>query len=191
MPTDDSLLWGVWGNWCQEAPCAVQYHMIPYRLEWMSALSPKELRECWIANAKAGSAGTFCTVLAEATRGGLAEGYLGLWAPDHGIKIARRDVALGYALRDAEFVDTCAISKEWARRSAKRLFPYWMKCLLGHMNPLTNWRSRPGYPFIFHSNILGCVVYFKFQIAGIAKSPRVLFLVLGARENVPSSARLK
>jgi hypothetical protein len=33
----------------------------------------------------------------------------------------------------------------------------------------------PGYPFIFHSNILGCVVYFKFQIEGAAKRSRVLF----------------
>jgi hypothetical protein len=33
----------------------------------------------------------------------------------------------------------------------------------------------PGSPFIFHCRILGCEVYFKFQIAGTTKSPRVLF----------------
>ena len=33
----------------------------------------------------------------------------------------------------------------------------------------------PGSPFIFHCDVLGCEVYFKFQITGTAKSPRVLF----------------
>jgi hypothetical protein len=41
--------------------------------------------------------------------------------------------------------------------------------------PPHNLEEPPGSPFIFHSSILGCEVYFKFQIAGTAKSPQVLF----------------
>jgi hypothetical protein len=33
----------------------------------------------------------------------------------------------------------------------------------------------PGCPFIFTSTVLGCEVFFKFQIAGTEKKPRVLF----------------
>src|SRR5271169_5550910 len=33
----------------------------------------------------------------------------------------------------------------------------------------------PGCPFIFPCTVLGCEIFFKFQIAGTAKKPRVLF----------------
>jgi len=72
----------------------------------MSAPSPKELRECWIANAqRLDRLGHFARYSPKQRAEVLRKGHLGLWTPDHGIKIARRDVALGYALRTPRFVD--------------------------------------------------------------------------------------
>ena len=87
----------------------------------MSALSPKELRECWIANAqRLDRLGHFAEYSPKQRAEVLRKGYLGLWAPDHGIKIARRDVALGYALRTPKFVDNMRDFKVVGARGSTR-----------------------------------------------------------------------
>jgi hypothetical protein len=58
----------------------------------MSALSPKELRECWIANAqRLDRLGHFARYSPKQRAEVLRKGYLGLWAPDPGIKGPRRN----------------------------------------------------------------------------------------------------
>jgi hypothetical protein len=42
-------------------------------------------------------------------------------------------------------------------------------------DPPKELEEPPGYPFTFRSKTLRCEVYFKFQIAGTMKKPRVLF----------------
>jgi hypothetical protein len=105
----------------------------------------------------------------------LRKGYLGLWAPDHGIKIARREVALGYALRTPKFVDNLRDFKVVGVEVREKTLSILDELPPESYEPPYELEEPPGYPFIFHSNILGRVVYFKFQIAGTTKSSRVLF----------------
>jgi len=58
----------------------------------MSAVSPKELRECWIANAqRLDRLGHFAEYSPKQRAEVLRKGHLGLWAPDHGIKGPHRN----------------------------------------------------------------------------------------------------
>ena len=142
----------------------------------MSALSPKELRECWIANAQRLDRLRHLTEYSPKQRAEvLRKGYLGLWAPNHGIQIARRDVVLGYALRTPKFVDNMRDFKVVGVEVREKTLSILDEVPPESYEPPYELEEPPGYPFIFHSNILGCVVYFKFQIEGTAKSPRVLF----------------
>ena len=142
----------------------------------MSALSPKELREYWIANGqRLDRLGHFAEYSPKQRAEVLRKGYLGLWAPDHGIKIARRDVALGYALRTPKFVDNMRDFKVVGVEVREKTLSILDEVPPESYEPPYELEEPPGYPFIFHSNILGCVVYFKFQIEGTAKSSRVLF----------------
>jgi hypothetical protein len=128
----------------------------------MSGLSGKELRKCWIANAeRLDRLGHFARHSPKQRADVLRKGYVGLWAPHDGIKIARREADLVYALRTPKFREqTLSILDEVPPESYEP--PYELK-------------EPPGYSFIFQSNILRCEVYFKFQIEGTAKSARVLF----------------
>ena len=142
----------------------------------MSALSPKELRECWIANAqRLDRLGHFARYSPKQRAEVLRKGYLGLWAPDQGIKIARREAALGYALRTPKFVDNMRDFKVVGVEVREKTVSILDEVPPQSYEPPCELEEPPGYPFIFHSNILGRVVYFKFQIEGATKRPRVLF----------------
>ena len=72
----------------------------------MSTLSGEELRKCWIANAeRLDGLGHFAKYSPKQRAEVLRKGYLGVWAPDQAIKIARREADLGYAVRTPNFID--------------------------------------------------------------------------------------
>ena len=142
----------------------------------MSALSGKELRKCWIANAeRLDRLGHFAKYSPKQRAEVLRKGYLGFWAPDQAIKMSRREADLGYAVRTPNFIDDMreftVVGGEVREKTLSILdeVPPESYQLPGDLE------EPPGSPFIFHCSILGCEVYFKFQIAGTAKSPRVLF----------------
>ena len=143
----------------------------------MSALSPKELRECWIANAqRLDQRETFRGDFTKATRGGLAEGMPSASGrPIGGLRSLGRDVALGYALRTPKFVDNMRDFKVVGVEVREKTLSILDELPPESYEPPYELEEPPGYPFVFHSNILGCVVYFKFQIEGSAKNSRVLF----------------
>jgi hypothetical protein len=142
----------------------------------MTALSPKDLRECWIANAqRLDRLGHFAEYSPKQRAEVLRKGYLGLWAPDRAIKIARSDVALGYALRTPKFVDDMRDFKVVGVEAREKILSILDEVPPESYEPPYELEEPPGYPFIFHSNILGCLLYFKFQIEGAAKRSRVLF----------------
>jgi hypothetical protein len=142
----------------------------------MSTLSAKELRECWIANAqRLDRVKHFAEYSPKQRAEVLRKGYLGLWAPDQGIKVARREAALGYALRTPKFVDNMRDFKVVGVEVREKTLSILDEVPPESYEPPYELEEPPGYPFIFHSNILGCVVYFKFQIEGATKSPQALF----------------
>jgi hypothetical protein len=89
--------------------------------------------------------------------------------------IARRNVALGYALRTPKFVDNMRDFKVVGVEVREKTLSVLDEVPPESYEPPYELEEPPGYPFIFHSDILGCVVYFKFQIEGATKRPRVLF----------------
>lgn len=142
----------------------------------MSALSGKELRKCWIANAeRLDRLGHFAEYSPKQHAEVLRKGYLGLWAPDQGIEIARREADLGYALQMPKFVDNMRDFKVVGVEVRKNTLSILDEMPSASYEPPYELEEPPGYPFIFQSNVLGCVVYFKFQIQGTAKKSQVLF----------------
>ena len=142
----------------------------------MSALSGEDLRKCWIANAeRLARLGHFAKYSPKQRSEVLRKGHLGPWAPDQGIKIARKEAELGYAVWTRNYIDDMrnfgVVGGEVREKTLS---------LLDEVPPESyespcDLEEPPGSPFIFHCSIFGCEVYFKFQIAGPAKSPRVLF----------------
>ena len=89
----------------------------------MSALSGEDLRKCWIANAeRLARLGHFAKYSPKQRSEVLRKGYLGPWAPDQGIKIARKEAEQGYAVWHGTILMTCGISEWWAGKSARRHF---------------------------------------------------------------------
>ena len=87
----------------------------------MTDLSGKELRECWIANAeRLDRLGHFVQYSPKQRADVLRKGYLGLWSPDQGVRIARRETDLGYALRTSKFVDNMRDFKVVGARGSTR-----------------------------------------------------------------------
>ena len=73
----------------------------------MSALSGEDLRKCWIANAeRLARLGHFAKYSPKQRSEVLRKGYLGPWAPDQGIKIARKEAELGYAVWTRNYIDS-------------------------------------------------------------------------------------
>jgi hypothetical protein len=113
----------------------------------MSTLSGKELRKCWIANAeRLDRLGHFAKYSPKQRAEVLRKGYLGLWAPDQAIEIARKETDLGYAVRTPNFIDDMREFTVVGGKSARRRFPYWMKCLRSPISPPASWKSRPDLP---------------------------------------------
>ena len=142
----------------------------------MNALSGEDLRKCWMATAeRLARLGHFANYSAKQRAEILRKGYLGPWAPDQGIKIARKEAELGYAVWTRNYIDYLrdfgVVGGEVREKTLSILDEVPPECY----EPPRDLEEPPGSPFIFHCGILGCKVYFKFKIAGTAKNPRVLF----------------
>jgi len=142
----------------------------------MGALSAEELRKRWLDNAglldrKRHFANYSPKQLAEV----LKKGYLGRWRPDEAIRIAREAAALGYAMRTPRFVDDMRNRGFVGEEVQKKLLEVLEEVPPESYKPPGELRSPPGYPFHFYSKVLSCDLYFKFQIRGTTKKPKVLF----------------
>ena len=72
----------------------------------MNVLTGEDPRKCWIANAeRLARLGHFARYSKKQRTDVLRKGYLGLWAPDQGIKAARGEADLGYAFWTPNYID--------------------------------------------------------------------------------------
>jgi hypothetical protein len=142
----------------------------------MSALSGKELRESWIANAeRLDRLGHFAKYSPKRREEVRRKGYLGSRPPDQAIRTARREVELGYAFRTPKFIDDMLEFGVVGAEVREKTLSILDELPPQSYEPPYELEEPPGFPFIFHCNVLGCEVYFKFQIKGAAQSPKVLF----------------
>ncbi len=90
--------------------------------------------------------------------------------------MAREQVERGYEWRTGKFHDDLrsrfGLEGEEAHATLRRL--------LGEIppecyEPPFKLEEPPGCPYVFRSAVLGCELYFKFQILGTVRKPRVLF----------------
>src|ERR1039457_4739032 len=113
----------------------------------MSALSGEDLRKCWIANAeRLARLGHFAKYSPKQRSEVLRKGYLGPWAPDQGIKIARKEAELGYAVWTQNYIDDMrnfgVVGGEVREKTLS---------ILGEVppesyDPRTTWKNRPDLP---------------------------------------------
>ena len=142
----------------------------------MSVPPGEEPRQCWIANAeRLDRLGHFAKYSRKRRAEVLRKGYIGVWAPDQGIEVARKEVDSGYAFWTPNYIDGMRDFLVVGREVRGKTLS-----ILGELPPASyeppyEMEEPAGCPFIFESAVLGCEVYFKFQIAGTAKRPRVLF----------------
>ncbi len=142
----------------------------------LNDLSGTKLRERWIANAeRLDRLGHFVQYSPKQRADVLRRGYIGLWAPDQAIRIARREADLGYALRTSKFVDNMRDLKVVGAEVREKVLSILDETPPESYEPPYELEEPPGYPFIFRSNILRCETYFKFQIEDTAKTCRALF----------------
>jgi hypothetical protein len=143
----------------------------------MTALGGQELRKCWIANAeRLDRLGHFAKYSPKQRAEVLRKGFLSPWAPDQGIRIARKELELGYAVRTPNYIDDLrdfgVVGSEEVRKTTLSLLD---EVPPESYEPPCELAEPPGCPFIFQCKALGCEVYFKFQISGTPKSMQVLF----------------
>lgn len=143
----------------------------------MSALSVKELRARWIANAeRLDKKGHFASYSSKQRDEVLRKGFLGRYQPDQAIKLAREQAERGHGYRKAKFNDEM---REYFGLVGAEVRDKVLQVLdeipPESYQPPLEVNEPPGCPFLFHCGILECEVYFKFQINGTAKKPQVLF----------------
>jgi hypothetical protein len=143
----------------------------------MNALNGSSLRNHWIANAqRLAKKGHFANYSPKQRDEILKKGFLGPYPPDQAIGMAREQAERGLGFRTSKFNDNMrecfgtvgAEVREKLLRVLDEVPPE-------SYEPPYELNEPPGCPFIFPSTVLGCDVFFKFQIAGTAKKPRVLF----------------
>jgi len=143
----------------------------------MSALTGRELRNCWIANAETlDQSGHFAKYSRKQRDEVLKKGFLGRYPPDQAIKIATEQEERGYAFRTSKFIDEMrghfGLVGEEVREKLLQLLN---EVPPESYEPPRKLNEPPGCPFIFPSGVLGCDVFFKLQIAGTIAKPQVLF----------------
>src|ERR1017187_10497869 len=112
----------------------------------MSTLSGEDLRKCWIANAeRLARLGHFAKYSPKQRSEVLRKDYLGP-CPIRGSRSPEKKLSWAMLSGHGTILTTCGISEWWAGKSARRHFPYWMKCLRSPMNPPATWKSRPDLP---------------------------------------------
>ena len=126
--------------------------------------SRPEYREKWLRRARELDAqGYFSRYPVVSRREVLRKGYLGALPPDAAIRVAEGLVRNGFYFTTSKIVDEMrdgfgVVGGDSIREA--------IHSILG---------EPPGYPFVFRSAGLCARIYFKFQIMGYPKRPRVLF----------------
>jgi hypothetical protein len=142
----------------------------------MSVLSAEDLRKRWVATAAMlDRQGHFSNYSTRQRAEVLRKGYLGNWPPDAAIRMARELNDGGYAFRTPQFVDDLRSLGSVGPEVGERLRAILDEAPPESYEPPYELRDPPGHPFIFECRTFGRMLYFKFQIAGTPKKPRVLF----------------
>jgi hypothetical protein len=143
----------------------------------MSALSGKGLRDRWIANAESlDKQGHFASYSPKQREEVLKKGFLGRYPPDQAIRMAREQAERGHGLRTAKFNDEVRAHFRLVGAEVRdKLLQVLDEIPPESYQPPSEISEPPGCPFIFRCSVLGCEIYFKFQIEGTARKPRVLF----------------
>jgi len=142
----------------------------------MSALTSDELRKHWIANGESlDRKGHFEEYPAQRRFEILKKGYLGLWRPDEALKVAYDQADRPTTFRTQQFVDDMRALGFVGAAVLDALLKILAETPPERYRPPRKLGNPPGYPFIFHCGTAGREVYFKFQIEGSRKKPRVLF----------------
>ena len=143
----------------------------------MSALRGEELRIRWIANAEGLERnGQFAEYPPEKREEILRKGFLGRYPPDQAIRLAKQQEGRGQGLRTPKFIDEMRSHFRLVGEAVhEKLLEVLDEIPPECYEPPRELVDPPGCPFIFRSGVLGCEVYFKFQIRGTARKPQVLF----------------
>jgi len=132
----------------------------------MSSLYGKDLQDCWIANAERwDKEGRFAKYSHQQRDAVLRNGFLGRYPPDEAIKHAREQAERGYAWYTPKFIDEMrehfGLVGEEVRMA---LLEVLARVPPESYKPPRELDEPPGYPFEFHSGVLGREIYLKFQI---------------------------
>jgi hypothetical protein len=154
--------------------------MVSYDTIWLEELSAVRritLRDQWIEHARQlDERGYFSEYSVKQRREVLRKGFLGRWPPDEALGMAQRECQNGYGVRTPKFTgemrDHFGLVGEAVREAVLKIL---QEIPASSYQPPRELADPPGCPFVFHSKTLSGEVYFKFQIAGTAKKPQVLF----------------
>jgi len=143
----------------------------------MSAISGKDLRQRWIANAESlDKRGHFASHSSKQHDEVLRKGFLGPYPPDQAIKMARAQAEQGQGYRTSKFNDEMRAHFGLAGAEVgDKLLKVLDETPPESYEPPFELDEPPGCPFIFRSSVLGCEVFLKFQVVGSARKPRVVF----------------
>ena len=99
-----------------------------------------------------------------------------MYPPDQAIEIAAQQAELGYAHPTSKFNDELREHFRLVGEEATdKLHRVLYEIPPESYKPPFELNDPPGCPFVFQSSILGCEIYFKFQILGATRKPKVLF----------------
>lgn len=130
----------------------------------------------WIRRARElDSVGHFASYTQKQRAEVLRKGFLGLHTPLHVLRLVKREVELGHALRKSKFNDEMrecfGLVGEEVRDAVLAILD---EVPPESYEPPRTLEEPPGCPFIFESRRLRSRVYFKVQVVGSAKRPRAL-----------------
>ncbi len=145
--------------------------------EEVSAAGREVLRNQWIEHSKElDRLGRFAKYSRKQREEVLRKGFLGQWPPDKAIAIAGQEAQKGTAVRTPKFNnemrDCFGLVGEEVRGALLKILG---EVPAASYEPPADLEEPPGIPFVFWCNTLEAQVYFKFQIEGTSRKPRVLF----------------
>lgn len=106
----------------------------------------------------------------------LRKGYLGQYAPDQALAIAKQQVRLGISKRTPQFIDNMRDHFQLVGEEVRdALLKVLDEIPPESYKPPKELKDPPGLSFEFRSKNVRSDVYFKFQILGTTKKPMVLF----------------
>jgi len=141
----------------------------------MSVSDGKSLRAVWIQKARQLDRQRHFAKYSDAQKAEvLRKGFLGPLPPDRAICCARDQVGQGFAVRAEKFNDEMrdhfGLVGEDVREAVLSILE---EVPPESYEPPRELDEPPGHPFIFRSRTLRREVYFKFQVKGTPKRPRV------------------